>query len=155
AMYSLNLLCDFTSEEADYKKRIEEILSTIENEKDKSFLNDKLANSQRATFKMKFIQFLNSFKTMFLEKDEDIDAFSKIIKNTRNYYTHLILHPKKIIAEKYLPQINRLLENMIVYHLLWWYNDKKDTKGQFSLLDQALLDVKRTIKDDINNLCKD
>lgn len=155
SMYSLNLLYDFTNDEKKYKQQIDEILTRVENKKDRDFLSQKLANSQRATFKMKFIQFLKMFKPMFLENDKDIDLFAKIIKDTRNYYTHVTQVPGKIIAENKLSLINRMLESMISYHLLWWYNDKKVINGRFTLLNQSLVAVKGLINGDLNNLCKD
>ena len=154
-MYSLNLLYDFSDDEEKYKNQISEILARVENKSDRAFLSQKLANSQRATFKMKFIQFLQLFKNVFLENDKDIDLFAKIIKDTRNYYTHVAQVPQRIIAENKLSLINRMLEYMITYHLLWWYNDKKIIKGRFTLLNQSLVAVKSIINGDLNNLCKD
>ena len=155
SMYSLNLLYDFTDDEKKYKEQIDEILARVENKSDRAFLSQKLANSQRATFKMKFIQFLKMFKHMFLENEMDIELFAKIIKDTRNYYTHVTEVPEKVIAENKLSLINHLLEYMITYHLLWWYNDKKVINGRFTLLNQSLVAVKGIINGDLNNLCKD
>ena len=155
SMYSLNLLYDFTNDEKAYKQQIDEILARVENQKDRAFLSQKLANSQRATFKMKFIQFLKLFKDMFLEDDKDITSFANIIKDTRNYYTHVAQAPEKIIVENKLSLINCLLEYMITYHLLWWYNGKEAINGRFTLLNQSLVAVKDIINGDLNNLCKD
>ena len=99
-----------------------------------------------------------TFNEQKTEKNVLVEGDGSTVVNvyyTRNYYTHVTQVPEKIIAENKLSLINRMLEYMITYHLLWWYNDKKIIKCRFTLLNQSLVAVKSIINGDLNNLCKD
>lgn len=154
AMYSCQTVYDFSENEKLFKAEINERLLRIDNKKDRAFFSNKTANAHRATFKMKVIQFLQNFKHLFLKEEGKVELFATMLKDTRNYYTHVNLDGKYIIEECYLSIVNELLKYLITYHLLWIYNGKIKINGRFWGLEQSIKAFNNTVNGNLRALCR-
>lgn len=166
-MFLTKEIYDFSEAEDAYKKELKEYLNRIKEKDVKDFFSKKIPNAYRATFRMKLIQFFSGINEIFEKykvdsiwgwKDEQIDEFTRILRETRNYYTHLTKKDKAIIAETKLPMVNELLRYLISCYLIYFYNGKEIFQESFGKcfegLEQVLVWFKRVVKDDMLSLCK-
>lgn len=154
SLYSIKEVYDFSISEKEFKEKLTNILKKIECEEDKKFIKDKLCNSHKATFRMKLIQFFNNVKQVFIDNDEIINDLTSMIKNTRNYYTHIDLEDKNIINEKYLSLINSVLLSLLVCSLLWFLNDKKHLTTNSNYIKNSINSFVNLIQPDLKILCE-
>ena len=67
ALYSTKEVYDFTSIETDYQATITTVLNKLKSANDRKFLDPKLSNAHRASFKMRLVQFL-TFEKFFYNR---------------------------------------------------------------------------------------
>lgn len=154
SLYSTKEIFDFTSVERTYRATITNILDKLESADDRKFLDQKLSNAHRASFKMRLVQFLTFEKPIFLQSDKDIDLFAKMLRDTRNYYTHLITDDKFVIKEEYLSLVNIILLTFLVHQLLYVYNNKNDVEANFSVMNQAISVFRKFTNGNLKTMCK-
>ena len=154
ALYSTKEIYDFTSIETDYRATITTILNKLKSANDRKFLDQKLSNAHRASFKMRLVQFLTFEKNIFLQSDKEIALFAKMIRDTRNYYTHIITDDKFVIKEEYLSLVNSILLTLLVHQLLYVYNNKNDVEANFNFMNHAISVFIRFTNGNLKLLCK-
>lgn len=153
SMYE-NLLYDFSDEELEYRKNLDEIIKTIPCKKDRETIFNKLQLSHKATFKMKLTKFFNECEDIFGLGDK-CKLFVNIIQQTRNYFTHLLSDTTYVVKEKNLSSINNLLLALINYRLLRYLNNEEKVGARYTFLNRVVQSYEDIIVNNFKPLLED
>ncbi len=151
-----NVLYDFTTKEQEYRSKIVQIIEKLDEKQDRKFMYDKLNLAHKATFVMKITQFFKDCKNILDIDDQTCELLAKILRQTRNYYTHLLTSRKLVIKENYLGVINRALLGLVQYRLVMYLNNNNNLRNaRFGYLKISTQQFKQILHDDINEMLEE
>lgn len=147
-----NLLFDFSDQEQQYREKITKIIDKLEEKQDRQFMYEKLNLAHKATFVMKLNQFFKDCKDILNIDDDRCLLLAKIMRQTRNYYTHLLDSKKLVIKESYLSLVNRALFSLINFKLLHYLNENNAINARFAYLEITTQPLKQILQTNLNNM---
>lgn len=150
-----NVLFDFSEQEQQYREKITNIINKLEEKQDRQFMYEKLNLAHKATFVMKLSQFFKHCKNILNIDDEKCLLLAKIMRKTRNYYTHLLNSKKLVIKETYLSLFNRALFALINFKLIHYLNENNAINARFAYLNMTTQPLKKILETNINDMLEE